>query len=259
MNPEAAVKQRYAAAAQQRETELCCPITYDPRYLAVIPDEVLERDYGCGDPSRHVRPGETVGIVGENGAGKTTLAKLLARLYDPDEGRILLDGVPLPELSLEYLHGRIGFMVQGSGRFEATAPAMVIVDGTEEGLDACRAIRAQDGERAGDVPVILVGPEARPDDAVTDWLVTPFSQEYARSRIRAWLLRVEHKWVRADLPEEEADRLATLQGLELLDTEPEQRFDRIHPSADRRAARVTSRRVSPMTPSPSAPRARRTT
>ncbi len=68
-----------------------------------------------------IAPGETLGIVGENGAGKTTLAKLLARLYDPDDGQILLDGVPLPELSLEYLHSRIGFMAQGAGRFEATA------------------------------------------------------------------------------------------------------------------------------------------
>ncbi len=52
---EAAVKDRYAQAAQAREALLCCPVDYDPSYLEVIPSEVIERDYGCGDPSRHLR------------------------------------------------------------------------------------------------------------------------------------------------------------------------------------------------------------
>ncbi len=66
---EKAVKERYSAGAQQLEVELCCPIDYDPRYLAVIPSEVLERDYGCGDPSRYLKPGETVLDLG-SGTGK---------------------------------------------------------------------------------------------------------------------------------------------------------------------------------------------
>ena len=66
---EAAVKGRYSLAAQAQETELCCPVDYDPRYLEAIPTEVLERDYGCGDPSRHLKPGETVLDLG-SGTGK---------------------------------------------------------------------------------------------------------------------------------------------------------------------------------------------
>ena len=61
------VRQRYSAAAQQREAVLCCPVEYDPRYLEVIPREVLERDYGCGDPSAYVRPGDTVLDLGSGG------------------------------------------------------------------------------------------------------------------------------------------------------------------------------------------------
>jgi arsenite methyltransferase len=66
---EAAVQQRYGAAAQAAETSLCCPIDYDARYLAIIPKEVIEKDYGCGDPSKYLRPGETVLDLG-SGTGK---------------------------------------------------------------------------------------------------------------------------------------------------------------------------------------------
>ncbi len=69
VNVEEAVRKRYSEGAKQREVELCCPTSYDPRYLAAIPREVLEKDYGCGDPSRYLHPGETVLDLG-SGAGK---------------------------------------------------------------------------------------------------------------------------------------------------------------------------------------------
>ncbi len=64
---EAAVRERYSAGAQARDAALCCPVDYEPQYLDVIPPEVLERDYGCGDPSRHLRPGEHVLDLGCGG------------------------------------------------------------------------------------------------------------------------------------------------------------------------------------------------
>lgn len=63
-------------------------------------------------------PGERIALVGENGAGKTTLAKLLARLYDPDEGRILLDGVDLREYDLTSLRRNIGVIFQDFVRYD---------------------------------------------------------------------------------------------------------------------------------------------
>ena len=58
---------RYSAASQAVQPALCCPVSYDRKLLAVLPAELIERDYGCGDPSRFVRAGETVLDLGSGG------------------------------------------------------------------------------------------------------------------------------------------------------------------------------------------------
>jgi ATP-binding cassette subfamily B protein len=68
-----------------------------------------------------LKVGEKLALVGENGSGKTTLVKLLARLYDPDEGRILLDGVDLKEYNLVELREHIGVIFQDFQKFNFTA------------------------------------------------------------------------------------------------------------------------------------------
>ena len=69
VRPETAVKNRYAAAAKAPEAALCCPVEYNRDLLKIIPQEVIEKDYGCGDPSRYLKPGETVLDLG-SGTGK---------------------------------------------------------------------------------------------------------------------------------------------------------------------------------------------
>ena len=66
-------------------------------------------------------PGEKIALVGENGAGKTTLVKLLARLYDPTEGRILLDGVDLRDYDVDDLRHEIGVIFQDYMRYDMLA------------------------------------------------------------------------------------------------------------------------------------------
>jgi ATP-binding cassette subfamily B protein len=68
-----------------------------------------------------LEPGERIALIGENGEGKTTLVKLLTRLYDPTEGRILLDGRDLRDYSLEDLHSQIGVIFQDFMRYEMSA------------------------------------------------------------------------------------------------------------------------------------------
>ena len=66
-NVETAVRARYGFASQEKQPELCCPVDYDPRFLEILPAEIIERDYGCGDPSRFVKVGETVLDLGSGG------------------------------------------------------------------------------------------------------------------------------------------------------------------------------------------------
>jgi GAF domain-containing protein len=61
----------------------------------------------------------------------------------------------------------------------------------------------------------------------TDWLIAPFSSSYARTKMRAWVLRVACRWVKAPIPEDEQTRLASLRELSLLDTDPNEKFDRV--------------------------------
>jgi ATP-binding cassette, subfamily B, bacterial len=88
--------------------------------------------------SFELKAGEVLALVGENGAGKTTLVKLLARLYDPDEGRILLDGVDLRDYDLEALRSQVGVIFQDFVRYHMTASENIAVGRIEARDDRAR-------------------------------------------------------------------------------------------------------------------------
>ena len=98
-----------------------------------------------------LRAGEILALVGENGAGKTTLVKLLARLYDPDEGRILLDGHDLREYDLFALRANIGVIFQDFVRYHFTAADNIAVGRIEERGDRARIVEAAERSLADEV------------------------------------------------------------------------------------------------------------
>lgn len=85
IHAEHSVRTRYSAAANQREAALCCPVDYRSELLEAIPQEILERDYGCGDPSPFVKSDDTVLDLGSSG-GK--LCYIAAQLVG-SEGRVI--------------------------------------------------------------------------------------------------------------------------------------------------------------------------
>jgi ATP-binding cassette subfamily B protein len=95
--------------------------------------------------------GEVLALVGENGAGKTTLVKLLTRLYDPDEGRILLDGYDLREYDLNALRGNMGVIFQDFVRYNLSAGDNIAVGKITARGDHARIERAAMRSQADEV------------------------------------------------------------------------------------------------------------
>jgi ATP-binding cassette subfamily B protein len=104
--------------------------------------------------SLQIKPGESLALVGENGSGKTTLIKLLTRLYDPTEGRILLDGLDLQEWDVETLRQRIGVIFQDFGRYQFSV-----------------------GENIGAGDVRYIDDKERWEKAATTGLAAPFIED----------------------------------------------------------------------------------
>lgn len=98
-----------------------------------------------------LKAGEVVALVGENGAGKTTLVKLLTRLYDPDEGRILLDGRDLRDYGLDELRGSMGVIFQDFVRYNLPASDNIAVGRIEARGDRERIARAANRSQADEV------------------------------------------------------------------------------------------------------------
>jgi ubiquinone/menaquinone biosynthesis C-methylase UbiE len=107
---EESVRARYGAAARELEPALCCSASYDARYLAAMPQEIIERDYGCGDPTPFVRPGDVVLDLG-SGGGK--VCYIAAQIAGPT-GRVIGVDCNLEMLALARRYqpavaGRLGY------------------------------------------------------------------------------------------------------------------------------------------------------
>ena len=89
------VEQRYSEAARQPEAALCCPVEYDSKYLEAIPEEVIQKDYGCGDPSKWLKEGE---VVLDLGSGTGKICFIAAQVVGP-KGKVI--GIDMTDDMLE--------------------------------------------------------------------------------------------------------------------------------------------------------------
>ena len=110
-------------------------------------------------------------------------------------------------------------------------PSLVILEHDKARVDGMAVCHAIQEIKDRETPVVMVATQedqgSGTASGVSDWLVRPFSSSYARTKIRAWVLRTECRWIRATIPADEERRIASLRELKILDTEPEERFDRV--------------------------------
>lgn len=152
------------------------------------------------------------------GATDVVLAGLLSEVVGFDESRVVLRRSAREAVEA----------------IEAERPSLVLLEhspGTIDGVAACRDIRRLTTGKAEELPVVVVS--SRRDDAedaefgVTERIEATFSPAYLRARVQAWMMRRACWWQRAKLPGDEEQRLGALAGLGVLDTSPEERFDRL--------------------------------
>jgi ribonuclease BN (tRNA processing enzyme)/DNA-binding response OmpR family regulator len=158
--------------------------------------------------------------------------EVLVAVTDPAAAVVLSEAVRADGLSLLVANDAAAV----SEIANAEQPSLLLVDRGLPGgdaLDICRQIRGHGRDWGADVPFVVIAKEEDDVDAeagtkagVTDWLVEPFSRSYARTRIRAWLLRAACRWQCAPFPEDEERRIQALHELGILDTAAEERFDR---------------------------------
>ncbi|GAB3746942.1 ABC transporter ATP-binding protein [Spirosoma pomorum] len=147
------------------------PLIYSPATFRPFPNPIREgftfenvgfkytnsERWAVRNLSFTLRAGEKLALVGENGAGKTTLVKLLARLYDPTEGRILLDGYDLREYDLTVLRQNIGVIFQDYTRFKMSAGTNIAVGDVSERMNQSRIETAAQQSLADTVIAKLEG------------------------------------------------------------------------------------------------------
>lgn len=159
---EQAVAERYSAGAQAVEAALCCPVDYDPRFLAAIPQEVLDRDYGCGDPSTHLGEGETVLDLGSGGGKICFIASQVVgatgRVIGVDVNGDMLDlarsaaprvAAAVGHDNVEFRQGRIQDL-----RLDVAATEAWLAQHPVTGLASLQAFEAETARQRAEAPLV---------------------------------------------------------------------------------------------------------
>jgi ATP-binding cassette subfamily B protein len=160
------------------------------------------------DLSFTVKPGETLAVVGRNGAGKTTLFKLICRLYDPMEGRILIDGIDIRDYEPDELRQQIGAMFQDYVDYQATAAENIGLGNVPEIADRDAVVSAS--QQAGSDELIAMLP-AGYDTALGKWFdagVNLSGGEWQKVALARAFMRADAKVLLLDEPTSALDAQA---------------------------------------------------
>ena len=186
-----------------------------------------------GDPKRRIRPATPApSALGQTLQDTASTPVLLVDMDTDEFAKILTAAVRGGDMRLV----RAADPAAALEALERTHPAVVLAplaSPTVDGLALCRAIRALEDPTLRTLPVMLVcadtaiDHEAGRNAGVTEWLNMPFTEAYARGRLARFVLRRPVRWRKADVPRDEAARQAALNALNVLDTGPEERFDRL--------------------------------
>jgi phosphoribosyl 1,2-cyclic phosphodiesterase/CheY-like chemotaxis protein len=150
---------------------------------------------------------------------------ILLGVADPDLAAVLSEVIRAEGIRFDFFSA----IDEARNLISTNRPSLVILEHDKAGFDGIATGRAIRQMEADETPVIMVAAQEDPSAAsfVSDWLIKPFTSSYARTKIRAWVLRTECRWIRAAIPDDEDRRIVSLRDLNILDTEPEERFDRI--------------------------------
>jgi len=172
-----------------------------------------------------------------DGRPSCDLAEIRAIVGKFEDGRQVFNADPADQIAELVVFRKFKQLSDDvSGQVIEERPAVVILQrrfAGQDALDLCRTIRLRSASDPTPPAIVVVA--ARQDEmdveagmraGVTDWLLWPFKETYARTRMQSWVLRESLRWRPAPLPENEEQRLLAVHALHLLDTPPEERFDR---------------------------------
>ena len=132
-----AVVQAYGSILEPKtETyhRLSGEVRFEHVHFHYKPEEPVLTDFNL-----HVKPGQTIALVGETGSGKSTIVNLICRFYEPTQGTIKIDGIPLKERSVGWLHSNLGYVLQAPHLFSGSVRDNIRygkLDATDEEIEA---------------------------------------------------------------------------------------------------------------------------
>jgi phosphoribosyl 1,2-cyclic phosphodiesterase/DNA-binding response OmpR family regulator len=192
--------------------------------FAAVEGEIIEVQPSRSEPSERAAVQFPAKAAIESGLAERSV---LLGIADPSTAAVLSEAIRAEGIRFNFFSA----IDEARSLLTKDRPSLVILEHDKARVDGMAVCHAIQEIKDRETPVVMVATQedqgSGTASGVSDWLVRPFSSSYARTKIRAWVLRTECRWIRATIPADEERRIASLRELKILDTEPEERFDRV--------------------------------